>query len=188
VRSFPLETADQFEVDPIVLGSVDLKRDHLLQFAILDEMCYPDDELILCTDAVAEWAVRCYASGEGPVWSDFWQMSEDDWRSGVIWLRQERQMRTDDSTLLMLRVVDDRVETEKSHQQPAEAASGSPADESSDLRWLTVATKDLKSVSEQVAEQVDHTSEQVLKGLRGIKDRALKKYRETFGKKSNPRD
>ena len=192
VRSFPLETADQFEVDPIVLGSVDLKRDHLLQFAILDEMCYPGDELILCTDAVAEWAVRCYASGEGPVWSDFWQMSEEDWRSGVIWLRQERQMRIDDSTLLMLRVVDDRLEThaggDQSHQQPAEAASGSPAEESADLRWLTAATKDLKSVSEQVAEQVDHTSEQILKGLRGIKDRALKKYRETFGKKNNRRE
>ena len=91
-------------------------------------MCYPGDELILCTDAVAEWAVRCYANGDPPVWSDFWHMSEDDWRSGVVWLRQERQMRIDDSTLLMLRVVDDRVEThaggEKPHQQPAEAARG----------------------------------------------------------------
>src|SRR5271165_3112235 len=36
VRSFPLETSEQFETDPIVLGSVDLKRDHLLQFALLD--------------------------------------------------------------------------------------------------------------------------------------------------------
>ncbi|MGA2254527.1 MAG: protein phosphatase 2C domain-containing protein [Thermoguttaceae bacterium] len=186
VRSFPLETADQFEVDPIVLGSVDLKRDHLLQFAILDEMCYPGDDLILCTDAVAEWAVRCYTSGDPPVWNDFWHMSEDDWRSGVVWLRQERQMRIDDSTLLMLRLVDDRVETqtsdEKSDQQPAEAASGKAAD----LGWLTSASKDLKSVSEQVAEQADHASEQVLKGLRGLKDRALKKYRETFGKKNDP--
>ena len=80
VRSFPLETAAQFEADPIVLGSVDLKRDHLLEFALLDEMCYPGDELILSTDAVAEWAVRGYERGEGPLWSDFWQMSEDDWR------------------------------------------------------------------------------------------------------------
>ena len=111
VRSFPLETSAQFEADPIVLGSVDLDRDHLLEFAILDEMCYPGDELILCTDAVAEWAVRCYEHGEPPAWSDFWQMSEDDWRSGVVWLRQERQMRIDDATMLMLRVVDDRVET-----------------------------------------------------------------------------
>ena len=190
VRSFPLETSAQFEVDPIVLGSVDLKRDHLLQFAILDEMCYPGDELILCTAAVAEWAVRCYEQGEPPVWSDFWHMSEDEWRAGVVWLRQERQMRIDDSTMLMLRVVDDRVITgssgDQSQESAAEAASDVPAEDSSDLGWLQSASKDLKSVSAQMAEQVDHASEQVIKGLRGLKDRALQKYRETFGKKDDP--
>ncbi len=190
VRSFPLETSTQFEVDPIVLGSVDLGRDHLLEFAILDEMCYPGDELILCTDAVAEWAARCYEHGEPPVWSDFWQMSDDDWRSGVVWLRQERQMRIDDATMLMLRLVDDRVEAhssdEKPHEHAAEAASDAEADESSALAWIQSASKDLKSVSEQVAEQADQASERVIKGLRGLKDRALKKYRETFGKKNEP--
>ena len=108
MRSFPLERPEQFETDPIALGSVDLKRDHLLEFAFLDEMCYAGDEFVLCTDAVAEWAARGYATGDPPVWSDFWQMSEDDWRSGVVWLRQERQMRIDDATMLMLRVVDQR--------------------------------------------------------------------------------
>ncbi|MGO9109374.1 MAG: protein phosphatase 2C domain-containing protein [Thermoguttaceae bacterium] len=190
VRSFPLETSDQFESDPIVLGSVDLKRDHLLEFALLDEMCYPGDELILCTDAVAEWAVRCNEHREGPVWSDFWQMSEDDWRSGVAWLRQQRQMRIDDATMLLLRVVDDRVKTHTSDEQPpqrsAEAASEKEAEESSPLAWLKSASKDLRSVSEQVAEQADQASERVLKGLRGLKERALKKYRETFGKKNDP--
>ncbi len=196
VRSFPLETSGQFEVDPIVLGSVDLGRDHLLQFAILDEMCYPGDELVLCTDAVAEWAVRCYEHGEPPGWSDFWQMSEDDWRSGVAWLRQERQMRIDDSTMLMVRVVDDRVKKHGSDRQPhaeaAEAAGvpGAPiapeADEPSALGWIEAASKDLKSVSEQVAEQADRASERVIQGLRGLKDRAMKKYRDTFGKKNKP--
>jgi hypothetical protein len=189
VRSFPLETAEQFETDPIVLGSVDLKRDHLLQFAFLDEMCYAGDELILCTDAVAEWAVRCYASGEPPVWSDFWGMSEDDWRSGVVWLRQERQMRIDDSTMLMLRVVDECVETpvgdEKPRQQTAEAASAAAADNPADMDWLKAASKDLKSISESLAEQADQTSEKVLKRLRGLKDRAMKKYHEKFGQKDD---
>ena len=190
VRSFPLETSAQFEADPIVLGSVDRKRDHLLEFAILDEMCYAGDELILCTDAVAEWAARSYEHGEGPVWNDFWQMSEDDWRAGVVWLRQERQMRIDDATMLMLRVVDDRVPTHAGEEEPqrhaTEAESDKAAEEPSPLDWIQSASKDLKSVSEQVAEQVDHASEQVLKGLRGLKDRALKKYRETFGKKNDP--
>lgn len=55
VRSFPLETAAQFQADPIVLGSIDLKRDYLMRFTMLNELCYPDDLLILCTDALAEW-------------------------------------------------------------------------------------------------------------------------------------
>ncbi len=190
VRSFPLQTSAEFEVDPIVLGSADLKRDHLLEYAILDEMCYPGDELVLCTDAVAEWAVRCYEQGEPPKWGDFWQMSEDDWRSGVAWLRQERQMRIDDATMLMLRVVDNRVETPASDAQPhermAEAASPQEADESPALDWIKAASKDLKPVSEQVAEQADQASERVIQGLRSLKERAMKKYRDTFGKKRDP--
>ena len=35
VRSFPLQTSAQFDANPVVLGSVDLKRDHLLEFAFL---------------------------------------------------------------------------------------------------------------------------------------------------------
>ena len=146
--------------------------------------------MILCTDAVAEWAARCYEQGEGPVWSDFWQMSEDDWRSGVVWLRQERQMRIDDATMLMIRVVDDRVATPPAaaepHEPAAQVAGDEETEESSPLAWIHSASKDLKSVSEQVAEQVDHASEQVIKGLLSLKDRALKKYRETFGKKDDP--
>ena len=192
VRSFPLETSAQFEADPIVLGSVDLGRDHLLEFALLDEMCYPGDELILCTDAVAEWAARCYEQGEPPVWNDFWQMSDDDWQSGVVWLRQERQMRIDDATMLMLRVVEDRVPAhagdEAPHEHAAGAAGDPAAEESSPLEWIQSAAKDQKSVSQQVAEQADQASERVMKGLRGLKDRALKKYRETFGKKEEPPD
>ncbi len=153
-------------------------------------MCYPGDELVLCTDAVAEWAARGYEQNDPPVWSDFWHMSDDDWQSGVAWLRQQRQMRTDDATMLMLRVVDDRVETQAGDEKPGEAASGQEAGDSAALGWLKAASKDLKTVSEQVAEQVaeqvDQASARVKKGLRGLKDRAWKKYRDTFGKKHDP--
>jgi hypothetical protein len=183
VRSFPLERPEQFESDPIVLGSIDLKRDHLLEFAYLDEMCYPGDEFVVCTDAVAEWAARGYASGDPPTWSDFWQMSEDDWRSGVVWLRQERQMRIDDATMLMLRLVDEHavLSTADGHPRSTAEASDESGDETS-LAWIHSASKDLKSASERMAEQADHASETVLRGLRSLKDRALQKYREAFKK------
>jgi hypothetical protein len=187
VRCFPLEKSEQFQADPVVLGSIDLKRDHLLEFAFLNEMCYPGDELVLCTDAVAEWAVRSYESGDPPVWSDFWLMSEDDWRSGVVWLRQERQMRVDDATMLVLRVVDERALLPVADGRPP-AANDNAADgeDESSLGWIHAAAKDLKPVSEQLAEQAEQTSELVLRGLRSLKDRALQKYRETFQKGKNP--
>jgi hypothetical protein len=139
---------------------------------------------------VAEWAVRLYEEGKGPVWNDFWAMSEDDWRSGVAWLRQERQMRIDDATMLMLRVVDDRIVTHIDDEEPhagAAVAEGQPEeDDSLALEWLPAAAKELKPVSEQVAEETDRASERVVQGLRGLKERALKKYRDTFGKKKPP--
>ena len=183
VRSFPLERPEQFESNPIVLGSIDLKRDQLLEFAFLDEMCYPGDELVLCTDAVAEWAARGYATGDSPVWSDFWQMSEDDWRSGVAWLRQERQMRIDDATMLMLRVVDEHAALSVGDGQPRSTAdAANVCEDGTSLAWIRAASKDMKSVSEQMAEQTDHASDAVLRGLRSLKDRALQKYRDTFNK------
>lgn len=187
VRSFPLERAEQFEADPIVLGSIDLKRDHLLEFAFLEEMCYPGDELFLCTDAVAEWAARGCQSGDPPAWADFWQMSEDDWQSGVVWLRQERQMRIDDSTMLMLRVVEQREPLAEAEDQPRETADGTnECEDDASLGWIRTASQDLKSVSAQMAQQADQASEFVLRGLRSLKERALQKYRDAFNKDKKP--
>jgi hypothetical protein len=201
VRSFPLERSEQFQADPVVLGSIDLKRDHLLEFAILDEMCYPGDEFVLCTDAVAEWAARSYETGDPPVWNDFWLMSEDDWRSGVAWLRQERQMRVDDATMLLLKLVDERAELAPSSRelracpvgketdgQSHDAASENDAtdDDPSGLEWLREAAKDVKSVSGQIAEHADQTSERVIRGLISLKDRAMQTYRDKFQKDKKP--
>ncbi len=182
VRTFPMQTAEQFEADPIVLGSVDLKRDHLLEFAFLDEMCYPGDQLVLCTDALAEWAVRSYETGDPPSWDDFWQMSDDDWRSGIAWLRQERQMRVDDTTMLLLRVVDERVAVESD----SESSPNTSHDDKTEFGWLHSASKEIKSVSSQVAEQADQASERMLQGFMSLKEKALQKYREKFRKKNDP--
>ena len=185
VRTFPLQSAAELDADPIVLGSVDLKRDQFLQFATLDEVCYAEDQLILCTDALAEWALRGYETGDAPVWEHFWEMSDEDWRNGILWLRQERQMRVDDSTMLLLRVVSQRVEESPAAESaaPAEAA---PAAESA-LDWLQAASNDVRSVSAKIAEQADQTSERLLSGLKSFTERAKQKYKEKFGKKDPPK-
>jgi len=105
VRTFPLQNADQFQDNPIVLGSVDLGRDDFLEFNELDEHCYHDDLLVLCTDAVAEWALRESEAGNPPNWDEIWHMNDGQWEDLVAQLRETRQMRYDDTTLLLLRVV-----------------------------------------------------------------------------------
>ncbi|MGD0896462.1 MAG: hypothetical protein ABR915_01420 [Thermoguttaceae bacterium] len=177
VRSFPIQSSAELDADPMVLGSVDLKRDQLLRFAALEEFCYPEDLLILCTDALAQWALRQYESARPPDWDRYWNMSPEEWRARIGSLRQERQMQEDDTTLVLLRVVDSRVES-----GPA-ADSTEPQSEAAGLEWIHSASKEVKSVSAQVAQQVDQASERVWKGLKSFKDKAVKKYRDKFGKK-----
>jgi len=96
-------------------------------------------------------------------------------------------MRIDDSTMLLLRVVDEHASKQNSDGQARPAANeAAGSEDDSSLGWLHEASKDLKSVSGQMAEQVDQASEKVLRGLRSLKDRAMQKYRETFKKDQDP--
>ncbi len=177
VRSFPQKESAEFQADPLVLGSVDLKRDHLLRFATLDEVCYPDDLLILCTDALAEWALRSYETGDLPAWDDFWRMPEDEWRSGILWLRQQGQIRIDDTTMVLLVVAEPA-------EQPAAAEPGVEADAA--LGWIRSASKEVRPVSARVADEADQASERMVQGFKSLKQKALRMYREKFGKRPEP--
>ncbi len=175
VRSFPLQTSAEFQVDPLVLGSIDLRRDHLMRFMTLDELCYPDDLLVLCTDALAEWAMRMQESGAGPDWDGYGNLSEADWQAQIAELRRLRHIRYDDTTLLLLRVL---AETPSPSRSPAQAGGPKGAWGELDVEeW----SKKVKSVSDQISEQIDQVSDQVARGFKKFKDNALKKYRETFG-------
>ncbi|MBN2477032.1 MAG: protein phosphatase 2C domain-containing protein [Pirellulales bacterium] len=125
VRMFPIQAAEEFEADPVVIGSVDLNRDQLLQFAVLDELCYEDDLLVLCTDAVADWAMRQIEADQPPDWNSYWGLTQQQWRDEIMGLRHERAMRYDDATLVLLRVAAQpgTVETPEESPIPAEVES-----------------------------------------------------------------
>ena len=126
VRVFPVQNSDQFQDNPIVLGSVDLGRDDFLEFNELDEHCYNDDLLVLCTDAVAEWALRESEAGSPPNWDEIWHMNDGQWEDQVAQLRESRQMRFDDTTLLLLRVVPKLAEPELAEPELAEPELAEP--------------------------------------------------------------
>jgi len=170
IRSFPLENAEQLEASPVVVGSVDLGRDELVEFASICEPCQEGDLLVLSTDAVAEWVFRREASGSPPCWDDYWNMTEEDWQQEVDSLRSEREMRYDDATLVLLRAV-----RQAATATPEASPPPLPADGEDD--W----GEKLKHFSEQV---VDEVSEQVSRGVKRLKhvkesaESALKKYRD----------
>jgi hypothetical protein len=186
LRTFPIEKADELEADPVVIGSVDLNRDELLEFQSFEALCRPGDWLVLCTDAVADWALRRRDSGDLPNWADYWTKTEAAWQEEVSALRNDRQMRYDDATLLLLRVSDGVTVPEPPEQAAPAAAEPAPEDPSSPPPLPAAAPQPdwahkLKSFSEQLAEQM---SEQVSRGMKKLKEMkgsaesAWRKYRD----------
>lgn len=178
VRSFPLQCSSELQADPIVLGSVDLKRDHQIRFDSLREYCYPGDLLVLCTDALAEWALRGYEAGQPPDWLRYWSMPFEQWQAEVIDLQQQRQIRYDDTTLLLVQVAGHLSET----AGDSPASPGAAAEETS-AGWIESVSKDFKSVSSQMSEQLDHASERVVKGLKSLGGKAMERFRDVFKKR-----
>ena len=104
LQSFPLDATHAFDSSPLVLGSVDLNRDNQLQFERLEITCRAGDMLVLCTDAVAAWALERHEQGEPVRWSEYWDMSPDAWAAEVCELRMHSKMRYDDATAVLLRI------------------------------------------------------------------------------------
>jgi len=104
---YPLTGSAEFGLNPAVVPSIDRKRDHLLEFRRYDERCLPGDLLVLATDAIALWAVECQEAGDPIEWERYWGMSDEAWRDEIFALRSETRMRFDDSTLILLRVIEE---------------------------------------------------------------------------------
>ncbi len=107
LRSFPMDRAESFGLDPCVVGSIDRKQDHLLEFHLIDDACWPGDLLVLATDALAQWAVGRHESGQPVAWENYWDLSPEAFFDEIMALRNENQIRYDDTTLMLLRVVDE---------------------------------------------------------------------------------
>jgi len=105
VGRFPIERTDDFGAAPLGLGSIDLNRDELVVFARYDAPAADGDLLVLCTDALAEYFLRCDESGASIDWESYWSLSEAEWLARIEALRNARELRYDDTTLLLVRLV-----------------------------------------------------------------------------------
>lgn len=104
---FPLTHSEQFGLNPAVVGSIDRKQDYLLEFQAWETACLPGDLIVLCTDAIALWACQEAEAGRPVNWEEYCGRSDESWREEIDWHRQQSQMRFDDSTLVLLRVIEE---------------------------------------------------------------------------------
>ena len=125
VRKFPIQSAAELDRNPVVIGSIDLGRDDQVKFHRMEEPCQPGDLVVLCTDALADWALRLEESGQRPPWQTYWDMPQPAWEEEIKSLRSQREMRYDDTTLALLRVADeDSIAPRPVAVPAAEAATG----------------------------------------------------------------
>lgn len=101
LQTFPIQDSGRFEDNPQAIRSV-YKRSDVVAFEAMETQCNPGDLLLLCTDAVATWTMRQLEAGVQLDWGSYWRMSHEDWQAWLTTLRQDNQIRYDDSTAVLL--------------------------------------------------------------------------------------
>lgn len=142
IGSFPIHESSQFDANPKVLRSV-YKRADVNAVDAMETQCVPGDLLVLCSDATAAWIMRQLESANAVDWDGFWEMSVEQWQRWLIDLRQQNQIRYDDSTMLMLRIA--------GAGQPQAA----PADASVDASGHPTVEPTADQATKQAAERAD---------------------------------
>jgi hypothetical protein len=104
LTAFPISAADELNADPLTLASVARSGDQHLEFRSAEGVAQPGDWLVLTTDALLGWALRCYEAGLPPDWTEMWDWSEETFAERVQSWRATRAIRTDDTTLMILPV------------------------------------------------------------------------------------
>jgi hypothetical protein len=105
--AFPVRTAAELAGDPLTICSVNLHKDHLLAFRARVGEAATGDLLVLCTDALLGWALAEAEAGAPPDWEAFWDLTADGFRDRIQGLRDDRKIRVDDTTLILVRVLAD---------------------------------------------------------------------------------
>lgn len=110
LQTFPIQDSARFEDHPQAIRSV-YKRSDAVTFEAMETQCNPGDLLLLCTDAVAAWTMRQLEAGAQLDWNSYWHMTHEDWQAWLTSLRQDNQIRYDDSTAVLLCIGSEQTET-----------------------------------------------------------------------------
>ena len=103
--SFPLEEPAQFNNTPFLICSQPVYNDYLLDsIRVARGDCQPGDILLLTSDALALWFLRERVAEKKP-WRTLLELDSTSWEVWLSDLRAARQIRNDDTTLIIVEVV-----------------------------------------------------------------------------------
>jgi molecular chaperone DnaK len=165
-KAFP--SPDQVDASPAptLLDGSDRHRDELLRPVVLRERCAAGDILILCTAAIARWALRCQDSGSAPNWDRYWNATAEQLAADAAVVGQQGKLEGVGRPFVIVRVGgrsnDDshswpRATIALSSEEPAEVHSASDAACSDDalIEQLIDRWEDLRSEGRQtIAEEL----------------------------------
>lgn len=174
LRCFPMTSAAEFANNPLALGSVDLGRDALMKFATLDVTCYPDDHLLLATDAIAEWLYRRVEANVPPDWSMLCEASPSQWLDQINALRASREMRYDDATLLALRI------TGREQPETAIELGCAPAAQSAAMSHDATSEKPIDAMAVAPPSPTKAAMDQIADGFTQLADESARASRALF--------
>ena len=103
--SFPMAGAAEFGNTPPLVGSVVAANSGLpRQLPKVSGQCAPGDIFLLATDALSEWLLREYGLGREP-WRELLPLrTPAEWDEWLAAKRSARQIKHDDTTLLIIQV------------------------------------------------------------------------------------
>ncbi len=101
VRSIPVVRSVDFDSTPPLVGSINLGVDLTASFVPIDFVAPEGDWIVLATDAMAQWILSQCENGSVPDWREFWNQTPEQYDELVERIRQEQQIRVDDSTVLL---------------------------------------------------------------------------------------
>ena len=101
--SFPMAGAAEFGNTPPLVGSIPPANAGLpRQLPKASGQCMPGDLFLLATDALAEWLLREYEAGREP-WRELLSLADAaEWDAWLDAKRRARQIKHDDTTLLIV--------------------------------------------------------------------------------------
>jgi hypothetical protein len=107
VQVFPLTRSEEFTASPATIGSAKASekksRDSWLE---MSGTCAVGDTIVLATDALAAWGVREMENNRDPNWLEFWDIPASAFEDRIRQMRDDNLIRYDDTTLLVLRLLE----------------------------------------------------------------------------------